>query len=425
MKNKTFFTLLLFLLLFSCTAKTEKALIPEPVSQSPVSSGQFELEQNYHEQAARIASSLDDRLLASQVIIAGIDGKTHLNGEMRALLWECPVGGIMLFSYNIAAKKEQIKRFLSECSNWVTEAGGARLEAQGIPVFQDGSPQGALAQGTLVPFIAVDHEGGPVHRFGNAAEKLPAPFSYWGLAQCEGIEKALVRIEEDSFRSANEIRDLGITMNFAPVAEFLTGENSLFLEDRSYGPDPVFTAAASAAFIRGMEKAGVTCVVKHFPGNAGPDPHKSPSVLEGDRAALDFMVSPFAALIHDVPALMISHSVVPAWDNDTNASLSHAIMGDWLRGELGYQGIIITDDFSMGAVKNTGKPGAGIAPGRAAVKALIAGADMVLTWPPDIRKTHREIMAALASGEISRERLREAAERIIFEKIRRGLINAE
>jgi beta-N-acetylhexosaminidase len=240
------------------------------------------------------------------------------------------------------------------------------------------------------------------------------------MAQSGGRDSVFARITGDSLTAGREINSLGVTMNLAPVAEYLNAENRDFLDDRSYGPDPAFVAAAAAAFIAGMEQAGVLCVVKHFPGSAGADPHLYPSVLKGDKAALAELSAPVAALIRgkQARALMVSHSVVPAVDSENIASLSPAVMGDWLRGELGFDGLIICDDFSMSAAG-----GRGLKPEMAAVRSLAAGADMVLVWPPDLRRTHRAILAALNDGRLPRERLREAAGRIIFEKIRMGLIN--
>jgi len=102
-------------------------------------------------------------------------------------------------------------------------------------------------------------------------------------------------------------------------------------------------------------------------------------------------------------------------------------MGDWLRQELGFEGIIVCDDFSMAAASVPVVAGGqgGLKPEIAAVLSLAAGTDMVLVWPPDLRRTHRAIVAALGDGRLSRERLREAAERIIFEKIRMGLLHDE
>jgi beta-glucosidase-like glycosyl hydrolase len=114
---------------------------------------------------------------------------------------------------------------------------------------------------------------------------------------------------------------------------------------------------------------------------------------------------------------MVSHSAVPARDSAI-ASLSPVIMGAWLRQELGFNGIIICDDFSMESAMNQSR----LQPEAAAVQSLAAGADMVLVWPPDLRRTHRAVWAALDDGRLSRERLCEAAERIIFEKVRIGLM---
>ena len=124
---------------------------------------------------------------------------------------------------------------------------------------------------------------------------------------------------------------------------------------------------------------------------------------------------------------MVSHSSVPAWDRDNIASLSSVVMNGWLRQELGFEGIIICDDFSMVAAGSQAEEGDSVhlRPEAAAILSLTAGADMVLVWPPDLRRTHREILSALNTGEnggLSRERLREAAGRIIYEKLRMGLV---
>jgi beta-N-acetylhexosaminidase len=353
-------------------------------------------------EALRLVSSLDDRLLAAQVMISGVDGNVHLDGSMKTLLTECPVGGIMLFRYNLSRERHEVKAFLDECAAFVAAAGGD--------------------SGGGLPFMAVDHEGGDVHRFGPGITRLQAAGSYWVLAESGGWDAALAAIENDAFRSALEIRELGITLNFAPLAEILTGENRAFLGDRSYGPDSRFVEAAAGAFIRAMNRAGIAAVVKHFPGSTGADPHRSASTLGSNREGLAAMVRPFAGLITAglAPAVMISHSRVPAWDGETNASLSAAVMETWLRGELGFTGIIIADDFSMAAAAASG-----MRPEEAAVKSLSAGADMVMTWPGNIRRTHGAILAAVRRGDLPRERLREAAARILFEKIRLGLISGE
>jgi beta-N-acetylhexosaminidase len=247
------------------------------------------------------------------------------------------------------------------------------------------------------------------------AADLPAAYSYWETAQSEGRGAAIAQILTDSFNTGKKLRDLGINFNLAPVAEFLHDDNSKFLEGRSYGPDPEFTVDAVRAFIVGMEFAGVTCAVKHFPGSAGADPHLFPGKLNGGKEAMAELISPFTDLIQNnqARAVMVSHAAVPAWDTEHIASLSPAIMGGWLRQELGFKGLIISDDFSMGAAIASGS----MKPEDAAVQSLIAGADRVLVWPFDLRRTHRAIQAALANGRLSRQRLEEAVGRIIYVKM--------
>ena len=378
------------------------------------------------ERAVRVAASLNDRLLAAQVIISGIDGRGSLRPDMRGLLEECPAGVIILFRYNLDTDTKTIRSLITECVGLIASEsrGGVEVETD-------------AAWGGIPPFVTVDHEGGSVNRFKPGVAELPPAGAYWELAQKEGRDKAVAQVEADSLISGLVIKDLGFNLNLAPVAERLNAENRDFLDDRLYGPDPAFTAEAAAAFIRGMERAGILCAVKHFPGSAGPDPHRFPSILRGDRAALDELTAPFAALIRggQARAFMVAHSAVPARDAERIASLSAPVMDGWLRSELGFEGIIISDDFSMAAAGTfaaetaaTGKAAGGgrpVSPEAAAVLSLAAGADMVLVWPPDIRRTHRAIRAALSGGDLSRERLREAAARIIFEKIRMGLFDGQ
>jgi beta-glucosidase-like glycosyl hydrolase len=131
------------------------------------------------------------------------------------------------------------------------------------------------------------------------------------------------------------------------------------------------------------------------------------------------MIQPFAALMGHTPppALMVSHVVVPAWDEERNASLSPRIIQDRLRGALGFTGIIMGDDFSMQAVASSG-----LSAEDAVVAALNAGVDMVMTWPRNLWSVHRAILTALHEGHLPRERLRQAVERILTQKFRYGLI---
>jgi beta-N-acetylhexosaminidase len=143
------------------------------------------------------------------------------------------------------------------------------------------------------------------------------------------------------------------------------------------------------------------------------------SALTGDRESLDQSVRPLAGLIgRDLAAgVMVSHAVVEAWDPGVNASRSHPVVSAWLRQNLGFSRMVLGDDFSMGAVAVSG-----ISEEDAAIEALNAGVDMVMAWPRSLGRLHRAILGALEDGRLDRERLREAAARILYEKLRWGLM---
>jgi len=343
--------------------------------------------------ATEIAASLDDRLLAAQVLISGIEGKGSLNSNIITLLSEFPAGGIMLFRYNLDTDNDSIRALINQTVGLVNGEAG-------IP-----------------PFIAVDHEGGTVNRFRRGTADLPDASSYWDLSLARDRRTSLNKIENDSLRAGKELKELGINVNFAPVAEYLNDSNRVFLSRRSYGPDPLFTADAALAFIRGMEQAGVICVIKHFPGSAGNDPHYSASVINADKPELNKLVYPFKTIIDNIKgggAIMVAHTAVPALDGKI-ASLSKIVMEDWLRSELGFSGLLIADDFSMAAAGRQ-------SPEEAAVLSIAAGADMALVWPKDLRRTHGAIVSALNDGRLSREKLRNTAYRIIAIKQNMGLM---
>jgi beta-N-acetylhexosaminidase len=348
---------------------------------------------SYSEEAMRIAASLDDNALAAQVLITGIEGKASLSPAMRGLLERIPAGGVMLFKYNLDSPKEDVKALLSETADLVSAKNG-------IP-----------------PFMAVDHEGGLVHRFADDVERLPSAYSFWELAQAQGIPAAMAKADAHYRRSAMEIRELGITMVLGPVAETLDSENQPFLDTRSYGPSHYFVEMMASAFVRGMDAAGIAGVVKHFPGNTATDPHSGVSSIRAGKSGLEEMAKPFAGLIRGVApqAVMISHVMVPALDPQRNASLSRVVIQDWLRGELGFEGIVVADDFSMGAVN-------ALSPQAAGIEALNAGVDMIMVWPKDLSSTHAAILGALGDGRLARDRLLEAATRVIAGKLRYALM---
>jgi beta-N-acetylhexosaminidase len=335
---------------------------------------------------------MTDSQLAAQVIMAGIDadssaGRGLSDSEARRLR-DVPAGAVMLFGKNLKGSRGQIAAMNRAVSDTITEACG------------------------VAPFIAVDHEGGKVQRFGDKAVRLPSPLSYLDTTLDEDIFR---KIYDDARGAASDIHSLGITMNLAPVAEVLTPENAPFLGERAYGRDADFVSGAASSFVRAMQKEGVACVVKHFPGNSGADPHTGKSTINAMGDALAAMVEPFARVIRDAnpAAVMVSHAVVSEWDKTQAASLSPVAMTVELREKLGFQGIILADDFSMGAIRGESEK---LKTEDAAVASLAAGADMVMAWPANLRNMHRAILKAMRDGTLSRALMEEKAGRIIGRK---------
>jgi len=363
---KIFFCLLSALLLSSAYASPEQRL-----------------------RAEQIANSMDIKTLAAQVILTAVEGKVTVTEKTRKLLADVPIGGIALFGYNLSQNPEENRIFIEKLSSY-------------------------MASITLPPFIASDQEGGAVQRIkGKAA--LPHPLSYWEKLKKNNADTNTIisAIEQEAGKAGQELRRIGITLNLAPLVEVLSENNKAFIKSRSYGPDPVFTVKASAAFIRGMESAQIASTLKHFPGSSAIDPHYHKSVMDVSETELEALLAPFREVIRlEKPAaIMVSHIIIPQWDT---IPLSRSPVAVKYLREAGFEGIIIADDFAMVA--------AGAPPETAVVEALIAGVDMIMAWPHDLPKIHAAILAAIEKGTLSKERIKEAAKIVIYQKILYGLV---
>jgi beta-N-acetylhexosaminidase len=388
-----------YLSVLSISCQTLKPEVPPPEWSSGETLGPAQTaEELLGERAAAIAASLNDSELAGQVIMTAVDGKGRLYDASRNRLRVVKPGAVLLFKANLDSPKSDIVRLNAEIADYASLSLNTEAKAGSV---------------LLPPLIAVDHEGGLVHRFGAGIERLPAPLSYWDLYLSEGKLPALQKIEADAFRSGQEIAELGFTMNLAPVAEILDDTNKQFLATRAYGYDHDFVVEAATAFINGMRRAGVLCVIKHFPGNSNLDPHQTLPVLSISGKDLDDYKAPFASVVKtaEPSGLMVSHVIVKEWDAEHNASLSPKVIQGQIRENLLFSRIIITDDLAMGAV-------ASLKIEESAVSAIAAGADMVITWPSTLLDVHAALLAALKNGRIPRSRLIDAATNIITEKLR-------
>src|SRR5213080_1867633 len=220
--------------------------------------------------------------------------------------------------------------------------------------------------------------------------------------------------------TAVEARAVGIHWIYAPDADVNNNPGNPIINTRSFGEDPERVAQFVSEFVRGVRENGGLATAKHFPGHGdtAADSHIDLPVIRADRARLDQLeLVPFrAAIAMQVDSIMTGHLNVPALEPDPNtpATLSHNILTDLLRNQLGYQGLIVTDAMDMGGITVR------YAPGEAAVRAVAAGADCLL-MPPVPDAAFEALQAAVKSGRISKERLDAAVRRILQAKSRLGL----
>ena len=220
--------------------------------------------------------------------------------------------------------------------------------------------------------------------------------------------------------TAIEARDVGVHWIYAPVADINNNPENPIINTRSFGENPGRVAEFVSAYVRGVNENGGLATAKHFPGHGdtAADSHIDLPVIKADRARLDELeLVPFRAAIEaGVGSVMTGHLNVPALEPDANtpATLSHNILTGVLREQLGFEGLVITDAMDMGGITVR------FAPGEAAVRAVLAGADCLL-MPPVPDAAFEALQVAVKSGRISSERLDASVRRILEAKARLGL----
>src|SRR5712664_4025807 len=220
--------------------------------------------------------------------------------------------------------------------------------------------------------------------------------------------------------TALEARAVGVHWIYAPDADVNNNPGNPIINTRSFGENPERVAKFVGEFVRGVQENGGLATANHFPGHGdtAADSHIDLPVIRADRTRLDNLeLVPFrAAISMQVDSIMTGHLNVPALEPDPNApaTLSHSILTDLLRKQLGYQGLIVTDAMDMGGITVR------YAPGEAAVRAVVAGADALL-MPPVPDAAFEALQAAVKSGRISKERLDASVRRILQAKARLGL----
>jgi beta-N-acetylhexosaminidase len=273
----------------------------------------------------------------------------------------------------------------------------------------------ATAHTGLRPLIAVDQEGGRVR-----ALRVPSVHD-------QPSAREMARYGDEAYMEAAgyiagvELSNLGINMNFAPVLDLYSGEDTGVIGDRALSADPQRVSRLALAYAEGLERGGVVAVGKHFPGHGATtvDSHgRLPRVYASRRSLERTHLRPFAAAIEaGVPALMTAHIVYPWIDKSRPATLSPVWLTEILRRDLGFGGVIVSDAVEMRALTDN-----------YSVKEILrfgfeAGVDLFLItdWIDPIEAAE-EVVAMVEHGIISREQVREGARRVLELKLRYGLL---
>src|SRR5256886_3462152 len=304
---------------------------------------------------------------------------TKSTSSLEAMSRDRGIGGVILYS-----------------ENFTDAAGLAKLVADLDQIARDAR--------SLPLFFEIDQEGGPVIRINKGATILPGQMALAATADPERSVRTAATI------SAAELRALGVNWNFAPVADVNDEPTNPIISNRSFSSDPARVSSLVTAAVQTYAAAGFFCCAKHFPGHGSTttDSHTGLPKIEADRAAIDRVeLPPFpAAIAAGVPASMSAHICVPALDPtpELPVPLSKTVMTDLIRNTLGFQGIIVTDDLEMGALKNVGEAAAGL-------RALEAGADYLLFRFDESAQLegHRLITEAARSGSLASPRFGQAA----------------
>ncbi|MDH6629490.1 beta-N-acetylhexosaminidase [Streptomyces sp. LBL] len=257
--------------------------------------------------------------------------------------------------------------------------------------------------------VAIDEEGGDVTRL-EARTGSGFPGNH-ALGAVDDVE--LTR--EVAAELGRRLAACGVNFNWAPSADVNSNPSNPVIGVRSFGAAPDLVARHTVAYVTGLQSAGVAACTKHFPGHGDTaiDSHHALPRIDADATVLyDRELAPFrAAIAAGTRAVMTAHILVPALDPDRPATLSRRILTDLLRGELGYDGLIVTDGMEMRAIAAT----YGIE--RGSVLALAAGADAIcvgggLADEETVRRLRDALVTAVRSGDLPEERLADAAERV-------------
>ena len=293
------------------------------------------------------------RRTIGQLLIGSLPGTT-IPPELRSLAREFGLGGLILFARNIEAP-EQVAELSHDVQTLAAE----------LPLW-----------------VSVDQEGGRVAR-------LKAPFTEWPPMAALGRSGDAALASRFAAALAAELRAVGITLDYAPVLDIHTNPKNPVIGDRALGDDAATVARLGAAIVRGLQAHGIAACGKHFPGHGdtSADSHLELPIVEHppDRIRRVECVPFRAAIEAEVAFMMTAHVLVPSLDAERPATLSRRIVHGLLREELGFAGVILSDDLEMQALAATHPVP------DAAIEAIAAGCDGVLVCRAQAQERSRDV----------------------------------
>ena len=286
---------------------------------------------------------------------------------------------------------------------------------QQIAGLSNGLQRVATTQGAGIPLtISTDQEHGVVTRVGPPATQLPGNMAL-------GAGRSTTDTYDAAQISGQELRAIGINQDFAPDADVNVNAQNPVIGVRSFGSDPSLVADLVSANVDGYQSANVAATAKHFPGHGdtATDSHFGVPIINHTRAEWERIDAPpfRAAINRGIDTIMTAHIVVPALDpSGVPATLSKPIITDILRGELGYDGVVITDALTMQGVRDN------FGDDRIPVLALKAGVDQLLMPAPGkLDIAYNAVLDAVRSGELTEDRIDQSVHRVLQLKMSHGL----
>lgn len=319
--------------------------------------------------------------------IVDIGTATAAGDATKQAINKTPVGGFVYFSDNLQSE-QQVQDMLRNVQKYSEDRIG------------------------LPAFLSVDEEGGTVARVASTGR--------FDVTDVGDMAKIGASGDVQQARQAGEtigsyLSELGFNLDFAPDADVLTNPDNTVVKKRSFGSDPRVVSDMSLAVAQGLAQHQVYSVYKHFPGHGATAGDTHQGYAYTDKTLDELKQSeliPFENAIQNNAAfIMAAHISAPrVTGDDTPASLSKTMITDILRGQMGYDGIVVTDAMNMGAVTEQ------YTSAQAAVKALQAGADIVL-MPEDFQEAYQGVLDAVKDGTLTEQRINESVTRIVKVKV--------